>query len=161
MNRAYRLNLLAAAIVSIAALVAVPWFLLSSRAPDNSLVVGVVFGVIAVFGVLNLGLKLIAVEGLTLPTSERTYKVAGVGTLLLFTLWLAFGIVRYPNAPIKRVGEGFQDKRGRVRSESEYRAFRKWEGSYAIVAVPVALIGLISLPVRRRDGKLRVSREAA
>ena len=161
MNRAYRLNLIAATIVSIAAFAAVPWFLLSSRPPDNSLVVGVVFGIIALFGVLNLGLKLIAAERLTLPTSERTYNVAGVGTLLLFTFWLAFGVVRYPDAPIKRVGEGFQDKRGRVHSESNYRTFRKWEGSYAIVAVPVALIGLISLPVRRRDGKLRVRREAA
>ena len=137
-----------------------PWFLLSSRPPDTSLVWGVVFLVLAVFGVLNLGLKLMAADRLTLPTSERVYKVAGVSTLLLFTLWLAFGIIRYPDAPIKRVSDGFQDKRGRVHSESDYRAFQKWKGSYAIVAVPVALIGLISLPARGKDGKLRVKREA-
>ena len=145
----------------MAALAALPWFLLSSRPPDNSLVVGVVFLVVALFGVLNLGLKLMAADRLTLPTSERIYKAAIVGTFLLFTLWLVFGIVRYPDSPIKPVGEGFQDKRGRVHSERDYRAFQKWEGSYAIVAVPVALIALISLPTRGKDGKLRARHEAA
>jgi hypothetical protein len=160
MKRLYQLNLMAATIVSMAALAAMPWFLLSSRPPDSSLVVGVVFVVLAVFGVLNLGLKVMAADTLALPTSERFYKVASVGALLLFTLWFVFGLVHYFDAPIKRVGEGFQDKRGQVRSASDYGRFQKWEGSYAIVFVPVALLAFVSLPVRGKGGKRRVSREA-
>jgi hypothetical protein len=51
----------------------------------------------------------------------------------------AFGIVKYPDAPIKHYEFGYFDKRFNSYSEKDYINYKIWEGSLLIVGIATSL----------------------
>jgi hypothetical protein len=57
----------------------------------------------------------------------KSVNILAFAAGVLFAITLFYGFFTYPYAPVRRVGDKFQDKRGAVYSEDEYLRFKLWE----------------------------------
>lgn len=62
----------------------------------------------------------------------------------------AFGIVKYPDAPIKHNELGYFDKRFNSYSEKDYTNYQIWEGSLLIVGIATSLSVASCLIIKKR-----------
>jgi multisubunit Na+/H+ antiporter MnhG subunit len=75
----------------------------------------------------------------------KIFIVVFVCTILL----AAFGIMKYPDAPVRQYAFGYFDKRFNFYSEVDYRNFKIWESLLLLASLATALSAAVCLIARR------------
>lgn len=72
------------------------------------------------------------------PTAVRLLTLLPFVLILALAGTLLYGVVRYPDAPLRPAGNGYVGKGGRPHTEEEYEDFTRWE-SATLIAFPTCL----------------------
>ncbi len=87
-----------------------------------------------------------------LPLSGRARTGLTVGLFVLGMALLAYGLVRWPHAPVTDTPRGFTDKVGDSHSAEDFLAFQRWERSVLLVGIgllPFLLVAVSPRPKAR------------
>ena len=79
----------------------------------------------------------------------RLLPKISLGLFICTVLLAAFGIVKYPDFPIKHNELGYFDKRFNSYSAESYRNYKIWEGSLLIAGIATSLCVAGCLIVRK------------
>ncbi len=91
--------------------------------------------------------------GNTKPAWLRIVDLIGILAVVLAVMVLAYGVYKWPDAPIRQTASGHAGKTGVAHTREEYELFKDWEKSLLVV-VPVAFIVNIGAAVIwKRRGK--------
>jgi hypothetical protein len=73
--------------------------------------------------------------------------------LAVFLCVFFYGFVMYPDAPIKPCGEAaYCGRGGTLRSEAEFRAFRRWEVTFVVTVMIVIPSGFFLSRYKKKKG---------
>ena len=75
--------------------------------------------------------------------------LTGIAALVAVTT-MVYGMVRFPDAPIRAVAGGYIAKGGKARTAADYRAFLLWQKAMFIAFPAVFALGFLSEIVRNR-----------
>jgi hypothetical protein len=151
----YRALLAVAVAVSVVCYAAIPLLLLIPNPPKSWPVTAVAGGLALAFAFAGLMLRGISGGELRLPCSKSLHGRISVGVTIIALTWMIVGIVRWPAAPIRQVGNTFRDKRGTVHDRDSYNAFRRWEATLPLAWLPFALVATTALPAVDANRRLR------
>lgn len=90
---------------------------------------------------------------------KKMLTVAGVLIIIIAALILAFGAVKWPDAPIRQTPNGFVGKTGLTHTREDYELFKLWEKSL-LISFPLAFIVNIAAAVvakrKRKKESLKI-----
>jgi hypothetical protein len=89
----------------------------------------------------------------TKPVWLRIVELIGILAVVLAVVILAYGVYKWPDAPIRQTASGYAGKTGVAHTSEDYELFKDWEKSLLVI-VPVAFIVNIGAAViwkRRRS----------
>ena len=114
-----------------------------------------VSSVVLIFLMWNLAIRLLNREPLQYPFNRRFQHVISVLAIALFVATAAYGIYRWPYAPLRKVDSIYEDKRKQRYTFEEYTKFKTWEFAFLAFGLPFALVAITSVPsnpkfIRRR-----------
>ena len=75
----------------------------------------------------------------TKPAWLRIVDLIGILAVVLAVVILAYGIYKWPDAPIRQTASGYAGKTGVAHAREEYESFKDWEKSLLVV-VPLAFV---------------------
>ena len=88
-----------------------------------------------------------------MPVWLRIVNLIGILAVVLAVVILAFGVYRWPDAPIRQSAGGYAGKTGVAHTGEEYELFKDWERSLLVI-VPLAFIVNIGAAIMsKRRGK--------
>ena len=87
-----------------------------------------------------------AFGALTLPISPRMFDIAFGALMGVVVLWLLYGWIALPAAPIRPIAQGYVDKLGRSVTERDYLSHLRWEAAFFSAWSATILLGVIALP---------------
>ena len=90
-------------------------------------------------------------------TLARILGALTIAAALVAAATLIYGIVNFPDAPIRPTARGYTGKTGTTRTEEDYRAFQQWETALLVVFPTAFGLGLAYAIAsgRRRSGRPR------
>jgi hypothetical protein len=88
------------------------------------------------------------------PGWLKALQFAGVAMVLAAALTLAYGIFKFPDAPIRQTATGVVGKTGLPHTREDYELFELWERS-VLVVVPLAFAVCAAAVIAEKRNKKR------
>ncbi len=155
LQRLYNLFLMLAAGISLLAMAGAALFLNSPEPLDSGEVMLMIMPIIVVVGLLSFAFRRMSGAGLCVPLRRSMYRAITILVTLISLSWFGFGFVKWPTAPIKRVGQVFKGTAGELHAQRDYEAFRKWEASFPLAFLPFILAVVTAAPATDDSRQVR------
>ena len=81
------------------------------------------------------------------PKAQLLTYIIGVVMVVLFV----YGLIRYPDLPIRECPSGYCGKQGQPHTAAEYRAFNAWEITL-VIGWPIGIAALLFLQREKLKG---------
>ena len=89
----------------------------------------------------------------TKPVWLRIVNLIGILAVVLAVVILAYGVYRWPDAPIRQTANGYAGKTGVAHTGEEYELFKDWEKSLLVVVPLAFIVNIGAAIIWKRRGK--------